>query len=83
MLAISIRYCKISLLIYSGSSSLSNSGSFLTHPVYWMKIEMNIKYFFSLPGVPESVQIWLPPVMCIYTPPSKYPGERSDVHRVA
>ena len=27
-----IKYCKISLLIYSGASSLSNAGHFLTHP---------------------------------------------------
>ena len=33
-----IRYCKISLLIYSGTSSLSNAGRFLfTHPVLQQK----------------------------------------------
>ena len=28
-----IGYCKVSLLIYSGCSSLSNGGRFFTHPV--------------------------------------------------
>ena len=32
-LSYSIRYCKISLLTYSGSSIVSNTGLFVAHPV--------------------------------------------------
>ena len=47
-----IKCCKISLLIYSGSSSLSNVGRFfLTHPVVFDKIEKKNEMSDSLVNI--------------------------------
>ena len=52
-----MRYCKISLHISSGSSSLSNAGRFLTHPVELLKGLLFNTFSFSSSAKDSALQI--------------------------